>query len=123
MKLIFMILGLFLFAMGLWYVVGTLRCRRAVQAVLEEALPTGSREVKRYAPVFRYEAEGKEYRGACLQSFPGQVLQKQYLRGQSYTVYIDPAAPNRFVLRRLPQATHWMMALLGLLLLLAGLRG
>ena len=62
MKLILIVLGLFLFAMGLWAVIGTLRCRVAVQAVLEEALPTGSTEVKRYAPVFRYEVEGKEYR-------------------------------------------------------------
>ena len=122
MKLIFIVLGLFLFAMGLWAVIGTLRCRVAVQAVLEEALPTGSTEVKRYAPVFRYEVEGKEYRGACLQSFPGQVLRRRYLRGQSYTVYVDPAAPGRFVLRRLPQATHWVMAVLGILLIVSAVR-
>lgn len=123
MSLVLILLGLLLFAMGGWSIFSTLRCTAPVEGTLLQAVATASRDMKRYAPVFAYEFGGQSYEGPCLQSFPGQLLRKKYVHGGSYRIFVDPQNPARFVLRRLPQAVHWLPALLGVLLVWAALRG
>ena len=122
MKIVFLVLGLFLLAMGLWYIFVTLRCTRGVEGTIQQAVATGSKDVKRYAPVFSYEVDGQPYCGASIQSFPGQYIRRRFVQGQRHTIYVDPKNPVRFVVKRMPQATHWLLAVLGLLVMAMGIR-
>lgn len=123
MNIIFAILGLFLAAMGLWGVVSTLRCSLPVEAVCVDSVPVSSQGMKTFAAVFSYTYQGTQYRQPSFQSFARQKLRSRFYLQQSYRVYIDPKNPTRVAVDRTPQMTHWMLMVLGLLLVFAALRG
>lgn len=123
MTIVIVLLGVFLLAVGGWSVLSTLQCSQPVQGSLCQAVAANTKAGKRYAPVFAYEYGGQSYECACLQTFPAQVLRKRFAKSGSCTIYVNPKTPGRFVLRRLPQAGHWLAVLLGALLILSALRG
>lgn len=123
MNLIFAVLGLFLAAMGLWGVVSTLRCKLPIDAVCVDSVAISNQGVKTYAAVFAYTHQGVEYRQASFQSFPRQRLQRRFRLQEHYRVYIDPQNPTRVAMDRAPQITHWLLTLLGVMVVIVGLRG
>ena len=122
MNIIFVILGLFLAAMGLWGVISTLRCKLPIEAVCVNSVAVSSQGVKAYAAVFAYTHEGKEYCQASFQSFPRQRLRSRFRLQETYRVYIDPQNPARVAVDRTPQITQWMLMVLGVLMIAVGLR-
>ena len=122
MNIVFVILGLFLAAMGLWGVISTLRCSQPIQAECVDSVGVCSQGMKTYAAVFAYQYEGQQYRQPSFQSFSRQKLRSRFVLQQSYRVYIDPQNPARVAVDRAPQITHWMLMVLGILVAAAGLR-
>ncbi|MBQ9109526.1 MAG: DUF3592 domain-containing protein [Oscillospiraceae bacterium] len=122
MNIIFVILGLFLAAMGLWGVISTLRCRLPIDAVCVDSVAVSSQGVKTYAAVFAYTYEGLQYRQASFQSFPRQRLRSRFRLQETYRVYIDPQNPARVAVDRTPQITQWMLMVLGVVMIAVGLR-
>ncbi len=123
MNLVFAILGLFLAAMGLWGVLSTLRCKQQIEAVCVDSVAISSQGMKTYAAVFAYTYQGVEYRQPSFQSFPRQRLQKRFRLQETYPVYIDPQNPARVAVDRTPQIIQWLLMLLGVLMVVMGLRG
>ncbi len=122
MNIIFVILGLFLAAMGLWGVISTLRCRLPIDAVCVDSVAISSQGMKTYAAVFAYTHEGHQYRQASFQSFPRQRLRSRFRLEETYRVYIDPQNPARVAVDRTPQMTQWMLMVLGVVMIAVGLR-
>ena len=122
MSIVFVILGLFLAAMGLWGVISTLRCNQPIQAECVDSVGVSSQGMKTYAAVFAYCYEGRQYRQPSFQSFSRQKLRRRFVLQQSYRVYIDPKNPARVAVDRAPQITHWMLMVLGIIVAAAGLR-
>lgn len=121
MNLIFVILGLFLAALGLWGVISTLRCSQPIDALCVDSVAVSSQALKSYAAVFAYTYEGVEYRQPSFQAFPRQRLQHRFRLQQQYRVYIDPKNPARVAVDRAPQMLQWMLLVLGVLVILGGL--
>ena len=122
MNIIFVILGLFLAAMGLWGVISTLRCKLPIEAVCVNSVAVSSQGMKTYAAVFAYTHEGRQYRQASFQSFSRQRLRSRFRLQETYRVYIDPQNPARVAVDRTPQMTQWMLMVLGVVMIAVGLR-
>ncbi|MBQ8918147.1 MAG: DUF3592 domain-containing protein [Oscillospiraceae bacterium] len=122
MNIIFVILGLFLAAMGLWGVISTLRCRLPIDAVCVDSVAISSQGMKTYAAVFAYTHEGQQYRQSSFQSFPRQRLRSRFRLDETYRVYIDPQNPSCVAVDRTPQMTQWMLMVLGVVMIAVGLR-
>ena len=121
MNIIYILLGLFLTAMGLWGVISTLRCSQPVEAVCVDSVALNNQALKTYAAVFAYTYNGVEYRRPSFQSFARQKLQRLFRLQESYRVYIDPKNPARVAVNRLPQTIKWMLVVLGVLMVIGGL--
>ena len=122
MNIMFVILGLFLAAMGLWGVISTLRCRLPIDAVCVDSVAISSQGMKTYAAVLAYTHEGRQYRQASFQSFSRQRLRSRFRLQETYRVYIDPQNPARVAVDRTPQMTQWMLMVLGVVMIAVGLR-
>ncbi len=53
-----------------------------------------------YEPVFRYYVKGKEFQGRCLNKMSLSDIQKQFVVGQTYIIYVGKKDPGYFVLSR-----------------------
>ena len=51
-----------------------------------------------YEPVFRYYIKGKEFQGRCLNKMSLPDIQKQFVVGQTYIIYVGKKDPGYFVL-------------------------
>jgi hypothetical protein len=121
MNIIYILLGLFLAAMGLWGVASTLRCKQPVDALCVDSVALNNQALKTYAAVFAYTFEGVEYRQPSFQSFARQKLQRMFRLQEHYRVYIDPQNPTRVAVTRMPQTIQWMLVVLGVLMIAGGL--
>ena len=122
MNIVYILLGLFLTAMGVWGVVSTLRCNLPITAVCVDAVALNNQALKTFAAVFAYTYNGVEYRQPSFQSFARQKLRRRFRLGESYRVYIDPQNPGRVAVDRMPQTIQLMLVVLGVIVLLAALR-
>ena len=53
-----------------------------------------------YEPVFRYYIKGKKFQGRCLNKMSLPDIQKQFVVGQTYTIYVGNKDPGYFVISR-----------------------
>ncbi len=47
-----------------------------------------------YEPVFRYYVNGEEFQGRCLNKMNLPDIQKQFVIGQTYTIYVSNRDPG-----------------------------
>lgn len=51
-------------------------------------------------PVFRYYINGEEFQGRCLGGMRLPDIQKKFVPGQTYTIYVSNKEPGYFVISR-----------------------
>ena len=96
-----LIVGILLAVIGALLIVAYVRSKTKCIAPVQAAVvrlavtkfPLRGTTVKKYAPVFTYSVDGKEYSGkADITTFKSD----KYRIGQQYTVFIDPEDPGVF---------------------------
>lgn len=53
-----------------------------------------------YEPVFRYSINGEEFQGRCLGEMRLPDIQKKFVPGQTYTIYVSNKEPGCFAISR-----------------------
>lgn len=113
MRFIWLGLALAFLIMGLWLCMQTTRCKMPVKGTFLDVHVMKSTGMKDYFPIFRYEYEGCEYEVRSVQSFSRRYLQKTFVPGREYTVYIDPDKPRNVAVRNKPQMADILVLLIG----------
>lgn len=99
--LIMVVLGLFLFLLGVNDVWSVLRCNQKIEAVYCgcNSYPGGRYGVTGYAPVFEYVCNGTAYHEQTTQTVPYRLLQNM-TEGNAYPIYVNSKHPGVYVLER-----------------------
>lgn len=114
----FLWLFLILFFLILCY--SKLRCNKKIEATYlkyNSYTSTGGRGlVTKYAPVFKYNFDGKEYINQSFQLLSKKKIQ-EFIVNKNYIIIINEKKPNRFVLNKNVEFTEILILLMGLFLL------
>lgn len=113
-------LGLFLILFFLILCYSKLRCNKKIEATYlkyNSYTSTGGRGlVTKYAPVFKYNFDGKEYINQSFQLLSKKKIQ-EFIVNKNYIVIINEKKPNKFVLNKNVEFTEILILLMGLFLL------
>lgn len=113
-------LGLFLILFFLILCYSKLRCNKKIEATYlkyNSYTSTGGRGlVTKYAPVFKYNFDGKEYINQSFQLLSKKKIQ-EFIVNKNYIIIINEKKPNRFVLNKNVEFTEILILLMGLFLL------
>ena len=114
----FLWLFLILFFLILCY--SKLRCNKKIEATYlkyNSYTSTGGRGlVTKYAPVFKYNFDGKEYINQSFQLLSKKKIQ-EFIVNKNYIIIINEKKPNRFVLNKNVEFTEILILSMGLFLL------
>ena len=114
----FLRLFLILFFLILCY--SKLRCNKKIEATYlkyNSYTSTGGRGlVTKYAPVFKYNFDGKEYINQSFQLLSKKKIQ-EFIVNKNYIIIINEKKPNKFVLNKSVEFTEILILLMGLFLL------
>ena len=114
MRYIWLVLAVAFIIMGLWLYLQTTRCKHTVRATFTDVHVMKSTFMKDYFPIFRYEYDGCEYHVRSIQSFSRRYLNKNFVIGRQYTVYIDPDKPRNMAISNKPQPADYVVMAIGL---------
>ena len=113
-------LGLFLILFFLILCYSKLRCNKKIEATYlkyNSYTSTGVRGlVTKYAPVFKYNFDGKEYINQSFQLLSKKKIQ-EFIVNKNYIIIINEKKPNKFVLNKSVEFTEILILLMGLFLL------
>ncbi len=113
-------LGLFLILFFLILCYSKLRCNKKIEATYlkyNSYTSTGGRGlVTKYAPVFKYNFDGKEYINQSFQLLSKKKIQ-EFIVNKNYIIIINEKKPNKFVLNKSVEFTEILILLMGLFLL------
>lgn len=113
-------LGLFLILFFLILCYSKLRCNKKIEATYlkyNSYTSTGGRGlVTKYAPVFKYNFDGKEYINQSFQLLSKKKIQ-EFIVNKNYIIIINEKKPNRFVLNKNVEFTEILILLMGLFFL------
>ena len=113
-------LGLFLILFFLILCYSKLRCNKKIEATYlkyNSYTSTGGRGlVTKYAPVFKYNFDGKEYINHSFQLLSKKKIQ-EFIVNKNYIIIINEKKPNKFVLNKSVEFTEILILLMGLFLL------
>lgn len=116
---IFMIgMGLIFLWVGIYFtIMQTVFCRKKV---LGRYLGYNRQEMQRgghiYQLMFLYEFQGKTYQGLGLDlRFSKKKIEKNYLIGASYDIFVNPGNPGLFCVKRGVKGVYLLWCLLGIL--------
>lgn len=113
-------LGLFLILFFLILCYSKLRCNKKIKATYlkyNSYTSTGGRGlVTKYAPVFKYNFDGKEYINQSFQLLSKKKIQ-EFIVNKNYIIIINEKKPNKFVLNKSVEFTEILILLMGLFLL------
>lgn len=73
-----------------------------------------------YEPVFRYYIEGEEFQGGCVNRMYLSDIQKKFVPGQTYTIYVSNKDPGHFAISRKVPAGDIFGILVGIWFILMG---
>ena len=109
-------LGLFLILFFLILCYSKLRCNKKIEATYlkyNSYTSTGGRGlVTKYAPVFKYNFDGKEYINQSFQLLSKKKIQ-EFIVNKNYIIIINEKKPNRFVLNKNVEFTEILILLMG----------
>lgn len=112
--------GLFLILFFLILCYSKLRCNKKIEATYlkyNSYTSTGGRGlVTKYAPVFKYNFDGKEYINQSFQLLSKKKIQ-EFIVNKNYIIIINEKKPNKFVLNKSVEFTEILILLMGLFLL------
>ena len=112
-------LGLFLILFFLILCYSKLRCNKKIEATYlkyNSYTSTGGRGlVTKYAPVFKYNFDGKEYINQSFQLLSKKKIQ-EFIVNKNYIIIINEKKPNKFVLNKSVEFTEILILLMGLFL-------
>ena len=114
-------LGLFLILFFLILCYSKLRCNKKIEATYlkyNSYTSTGGRGlVTKYAPVFKYNFDGKEYINQSFQLLSKKKIQ-EFIVNKNYIIIINEKKPNKFVLNKSVEFTEILILLMGIFFLL-----
>lgn len=74
-----------------------------------------------YEPVFRYYVNGEGLQGRCMHGMSLSNIQKQFVVGHTYTIYVNDKKPDYFVINRKAPLQSAIGVLIGIIFLAGGL--
>lgn len=78
----------------------------------------GGKGQSSHAPVFTYTYNGRTYHEQSTQNASLQLLDKEMVQGEMYTIYVNERHPNVFVLKKKVRFSDVMLLFFGVLCLL-----
>ncbi|MCM1494639.1 MAG: DUF3592 domain-containing protein [Bacteroides sp.] len=111
-------MGLLFLWVGIYFIImQTAFCREKVRG---RYLGYERQEMQRgghiYQLMFLYEFQGEAYQGLGLDlRFSKKKIEKQYLIGTSYDIFVNPGSPGLFCVKRGVKGVHLLWLLLGIL--------
>lgn len=119
---------IFMVAMGIITIVTFATHIRAILACTIEMTGTyikyntiyNSRGKNEYEPVFLYYIRGEEFQGRCLNQMNLSDIQKQFVVGQTYTIYVSKRDSGYFAISRKVSGGDVIGILVGIGLILLG---
>ncbi|MBQ2937845.1 MAG: hypothetical protein IJE05_03060 [Clostridia bacterium] len=102
-----------------------LKCYKEIEAIYvkSNAYSSGTGGhglVTQYAPVFKYNFNGKEYEKQTFQTFSKKYI-KNLIVGEKYNILIDERKPSRFVINKKSRNDEILILLMGIFLIIAGI--
>ena len=76
-----------------------------------------------YAPVFKYKFNNTTYEKQTFQTFSKKYIEKNFLVGKNYTIYINEKNPKTFIIEKKSQPSDWLILLLGMFFVIIGFLG
>ena len=114
------IFGLFLILFFIGLRSEKTKCRKKIEALYlkyNSYTSTGGRGwVTRYAPVFKYSFDNREYMTQSFQLLSKKKIQ-EFTVGKTYIIIINEKKPNKFILNKNIEFTEILILLMGLFLL------
>lgn len=113
-------LGLFLVLFFIILCYSKSKCRKKIEATYlkyNSYTSTGGRGlVTKYAPIFKYSFDGKDYINQSLQLLSKKKIQ-ELIVNKNYIIIINEKKPSKFVLNKNVEFTEVLILLMGLFLL------
>ena len=99
MGYLFLAISVAALIMSAWSLIRKMNCKKKVWGVFVKNHPmSGRKKGTQYAPVFRYEADGKLMEETSFECFSESKL--EFYSGESYLIYINEKKPKDFVIDR-----------------------
>lgn len=101
--IIILALGIIVIGINILYINVILACKMETTGTYIKYNTVHNGRGDTYEPVFRYYVKGEEFQGRCLTMLSLSNIQKQFVAGQTYTIYVNDKKPDSFVIyRKLP---------------------
>lgn len=76
-----------------------------------------------YSPVFKYTFNDITFENQTFQTFSKKYIEKNFLNGKFYTIYINKKHPKNFIIEKRFQPSDWLILLLAIFFLIIGFLG
>lgn len=100
MMIIMIVIGIAIIVTGVLHINSVLACKAEVMGTYVKYNTVHSGHGDTHEPVFRYHIKGEEFQGRCMNKLSLEEIQKQFVVGQSYTIYVNDKKPGYFVTNR-----------------------
>ena len=96
------------------------KCNTEIEAIYIKSNDYWSVHVTQYAPVFKYNFNGKEYECQTFQTVPKKYI-KDLVVGEKYNILINEKKPTIFILRKKVKTGEIIILLIGIFFIIAGI--
>ena len=97
-----------------------LKCNKKIKATFIKCKKYGYGLCSRYAPIFKYDIDGKEYEFQTFQAFKKKYV-KDYINGEKYDILIWKDKPGTFIISKKVFCNEIIILIMGVLFFIAGI--